>query len=257
MTNPTEPKPTGPAMTEGEIDACAMSIARLVDEWTDRGWNDIGRAKFARLVVRRLKRFWPLASARAAVGGVPGRQAAALTRAAIQFRSYALQHDAKGTQEGRDKAEVNRRFETMCLDAIDPTPPEAEGAVGAERRLVGVERRDVTVTGFGVDSGKLSSVEIGGEWFYRPSPSPTLAAEYPSREEVARAVDPEAWAAADDLGGGVVTFEFQKPSLAKADAIIALFPLLPTAGGGGLTWLFIYLTKPERNYDPDDQWGRF
>jgi hypothetical protein len=44
---------------EPTIDKAAESIAKMVDEYTDRGWNDAGRARFARVVKRRLSRFWP------------------------------------------------------------------------------------------------------------------------------------------------------------------------------------------------------
>lgn len=67
--DPSEPRP---AKSTGEwsevwdkqdardtLKMAAMSIAHMVDEWTDRGWNDEGRAQFAGLVERRLKRFWP------------------------------------------------------------------------------------------------------------------------------------------------------------------------------------------------------
>jgi hypothetical protein len=41
------------------IEDAAASIALLVDEYTQRGWNDLGRAQFASLVKHRLSRFWP------------------------------------------------------------------------------------------------------------------------------------------------------------------------------------------------------
>lgn len=44
---------------EPTIEKAAESIAKMVDEYTDRGWNDEGRAQFAKLVKRRLSRFWP------------------------------------------------------------------------------------------------------------------------------------------------------------------------------------------------------
>ena len=46
-----------PALPEGWVEEAAMSIAHMVDEWTQRGWNNEGRAQFARLVARRLRRF--------------------------------------------------------------------------------------------------------------------------------------------------------------------------------------------------------
>lgn len=42
-----------------DIDDACLSIAHLVDEYTQRGWNVEGRADFAKLVKRRLSRFWP------------------------------------------------------------------------------------------------------------------------------------------------------------------------------------------------------
>lgn len=44
---------------EPNIDKAAASIAKLVDEFTGRCWNDEGRADFARIIKRRLSRFWP------------------------------------------------------------------------------------------------------------------------------------------------------------------------------------------------------
>lgn len=41
------------------IDKAAESIAKMVDEYTQRGWNEEGLASFAKLVKRRLSRFWP------------------------------------------------------------------------------------------------------------------------------------------------------------------------------------------------------
>lgn len=45
---------------EPTIDKAAASIAAMVDEYTQRGWNDEGRAQFAKAVKRRLSRFWPV-----------------------------------------------------------------------------------------------------------------------------------------------------------------------------------------------------
>lgn len=55
------PKDTDIARSKdaGDICAAAMSVARLVDEWCERGWNGEGRAHFAKLVERRLRRYWP------------------------------------------------------------------------------------------------------------------------------------------------------------------------------------------------------
>jgi hypothetical protein len=44
---------------EPTIDKAAASIAAMVDEYAQRGWNDQGRADFAKVVKRRLSRFWP------------------------------------------------------------------------------------------------------------------------------------------------------------------------------------------------------
>lgn len=44
---------------EPTLDKAAASIAAMVDEFTQRGWNDEGRADFAKLIKRRLSRFWP------------------------------------------------------------------------------------------------------------------------------------------------------------------------------------------------------
>lgn len=44
---------------EPTLDKAAASIARMVDEYTKRGWSDEGRADFAKVVKRRLSRFWP------------------------------------------------------------------------------------------------------------------------------------------------------------------------------------------------------
>lgn len=44
---------------EPTIDKAAASIAAMVDEYTQRGWNEQGKADFAKLVKRRLSRFWP------------------------------------------------------------------------------------------------------------------------------------------------------------------------------------------------------
>lgn len=44
---------------EPSIDKAAESIAKMVDEWTQRGWNEEGRMAFAKAVKRRLSRFWP------------------------------------------------------------------------------------------------------------------------------------------------------------------------------------------------------
>lgn len=41
------------------IDKAAASIAAMVDEYTQRGWSDEGKADFAKVVKRRLSRFWP------------------------------------------------------------------------------------------------------------------------------------------------------------------------------------------------------
>lgn len=43
-----------------KIDKAAASVADLVDEFTQRGWNDAGRASFAKIIKRRLSRFWSL-----------------------------------------------------------------------------------------------------------------------------------------------------------------------------------------------------
>lgn len=46
----------------GEIDwvkRAAMSIAKMVDEYTGRCWNEKGLAEFAHITERRLKRFVP------------------------------------------------------------------------------------------------------------------------------------------------------------------------------------------------------
>lgn len=40
-----------------DIKRAAASIAKMVDEFTARGWNDEGRANFATIVERRLRRF--------------------------------------------------------------------------------------------------------------------------------------------------------------------------------------------------------
>lgn len=40
-----------------EIKRAAASVARMVDEYTDRGWNDEGRDNFALIVEKRLRRF--------------------------------------------------------------------------------------------------------------------------------------------------------------------------------------------------------
>ena len=39
---------------EPNIEKAAASIAALVDEFTQRGWNDEGRADFAKVIKRRL-----------------------------------------------------------------------------------------------------------------------------------------------------------------------------------------------------------
>lgn len=41
------------------ISKAAHSIAALVDEYTNRGWNAAGRANFAAIIKHRLKRFAP------------------------------------------------------------------------------------------------------------------------------------------------------------------------------------------------------
>ncbi len=40
-----------------DVERAAASVAHLVDEYTQRGWNDQGRAKFAAMIARRLRRF--------------------------------------------------------------------------------------------------------------------------------------------------------------------------------------------------------
>jgi hypothetical protein len=45
---------------DGEwVSRAAMSLAKMVDEYTHRGWNEKGLADFAHIVERRLKRFVP------------------------------------------------------------------------------------------------------------------------------------------------------------------------------------------------------
>jgi len=52
------------AAQNDRIAKAAASIATLVDEYTQRGWNAEGRADFARVIKRRLSRFWPVAALR-------------------------------------------------------------------------------------------------------------------------------------------------------------------------------------------------
>lgn len=40
-----------------DVKRAAASIAKMVDEFTERGWNDEGRANFATIVEHRLRRF--------------------------------------------------------------------------------------------------------------------------------------------------------------------------------------------------------
>lgn len=40
-----------------DVSRAAMSIAKMVDEYTARRWNDEGLGNFARIVERRLRRF--------------------------------------------------------------------------------------------------------------------------------------------------------------------------------------------------------
>jgi hypothetical protein len=40
-----------------DIKRAAASIAKMVDEFTERGWNNEGLANFATIVERRLRRF--------------------------------------------------------------------------------------------------------------------------------------------------------------------------------------------------------
>ena len=61
-SNPGEMKPRLQPITRAAdptMDKAAASIAVMVDEYTQRGWNDEGRADFAKMVKRRLSRFWP------------------------------------------------------------------------------------------------------------------------------------------------------------------------------------------------------
>lgn len=63
MSNSSQSQPCGEASADAEVFAgldverAAASIAALVDEYTQRGWNDEGRAKFAATIARRLRRF--------------------------------------------------------------------------------------------------------------------------------------------------------------------------------------------------------
>lgn len=45
--------------SDTQMDRAAASIAFMVDEWIGRGWNEDSRARFAKLVKRRLRRFFP------------------------------------------------------------------------------------------------------------------------------------------------------------------------------------------------------
>lgn len=55
---------------------------------------------------------------------------AALYACQLQFESYAKQHDAKGTPEGKVKAGTNRVYAQMAAEALaaTPPPPSADGA---------------------------------------------------------------------------------------------------------------------------------
>lgn len=45
---------------EPRIAKAAASVAAMVDEWKNIGLNDKGREVLARLIARRLRRFWPV-----------------------------------------------------------------------------------------------------------------------------------------------------------------------------------------------------
>lgn len=51
---PPEPKP---------IERASVSIAQMVDEWHNIGLDDQEKAQLAKLIERRLSRFWPKAVA--------------------------------------------------------------------------------------------------------------------------------------------------------------------------------------------------
>jgi hypothetical protein len=56
----------------------------------------------------------------------------ALRQSAAWFRDYEQQHEAKGTQEGRDKAAVNAARAVFCegAAALSHQPPRAEKTGG-------------------------------------------------------------------------------------------------------------------------------
>lgn len=59
--NPPASAPEETYPDSASISKAAHSIATLVDEYTNRGWNTAGRANFAAIIKRRLKRFAPKA----------------------------------------------------------------------------------------------------------------------------------------------------------------------------------------------------
>jgi hypothetical protein len=104
------------------IDKCALSVASMVDEWTQRGWNEQGLAEFAGLVKRRLRRFWP--------ADYPS--VIEVAKAALDARLATIGGCSDGDCKVTKRSGMHTNGGCKCLT----NPMKAERVVGAYREYV-------------------------------------------------------------------------------------------------------------------------